>query len=277
MIREFWQNRKEEKKRLKELKKQNKKSPAAREQRAYKIFGICLALFVIFGAFFRACGGNEDTSMYSWESLSGITEEMKGQLEQTVNKKDLLFNKQIDVVDWSYCKDILVDSGVGAVIVEDKIDRTALIGDSVNITSTISLNNRMLGALSQKLIESSLYSGDVELIEVVLEPVDNKLSIKSLMQINLTTVVFADKLPTVFVTTTSTAQVLNNKLYSLNSNCKINKLEESENSDIVEMINNNSLSTLESFTNELIAKEMNKFAEGINAKLRINGSNIELY
>ena len=97
MIKDFWKDRKEEKKRLKELKNQNKKLPATREQRAYKIFGVCFAFFLIFGCIFKACSGSSDTSGFSWESIIGITDEMKDKLEAPVSKKDLLFDKQIDI------------------------------------------------------------------------------------------------------------------------------------------------------------------------------------
>ena len=278
MIREFWQDRKEEKKRLKELKKQNKKLPASREQRAYKIFGVCLTLFIIFGFFIKACGGPSNTDDFTWSSLLGITEEMKDQLETPVSKKELLFNKQIDIVDWSYCKDMLTNAGLASVIVDDKIDSLVLVEKTATLTSPICLDSRMLGALSHNMIINSVYSDDVELIEVLLETTDDKLVIKSLVGLNLTTVILgADSLPSVFVTTTSTLQILNNKLYALNSNCKINKLEDSDNSDILEVINKSSLSSIEYYTNELIAKQVNEFATGVNSRVRINGSNIELY
>ena len=277
MIKDFWKDRKEEKKRLKELKKQNKKLPASREQRAYKIFGVCFAFFLIFGCIFRACSGSSDTSGFSWESIIGITDEMKDRLEAPVSKKDLLFDKQIDIVDWSYCKDILINSGVGSVIVDNQINMLDVVGKTVTITSPISLDSRMLGALSQKMIENSLYGGDVELVEVMLEMVDDKLIMKSLVRLNLSTVVLSNNLPSVYVTTTSTVHILNKEMFALDSSCRINNLEESDNDAIIELINKNSLSDIEFYTNELIARKINDFAEGVGAKVRINNSNIELY
>ena len=277
MIKDFWKDRKEEKKRLKELKKQNKKLPASREQRAYKIFGVCFAFFLIFGCIFRACSGSSDTSGFSWEGIIGITDEMKDRLEAPVSKKDLLFDKQIDIVDWSYCKDILINSGVGSVIVDNQINMLDVVGKTVTITSPISLDSRMLGALSQKMIENSLYGGDVELVEVMLEMVDDKLIMKSLVRLNLSTVVLSNNLPSVYVTTTSTVHILNKEMFALDSSCRINNLEESDNDAIIELINKNSLSDIEFYTNELIARKINDFAEGVGAKVRINNSNIELY
>ena len=277
MIKDFWKDRKEEKKRLKELKKQNKKLPATREQRAYKIFGVCFAFFLIFGCIFKACSGSSDTSGFSWESIIGITDEMKGKLEAPVSKKDLLFDKQIDIVDWSYCKDILINAGVGSVIIDNQISMLDVVGKTVSITSPIVLDSRMLGALSQKLIENILYGGDVELVEVMLEIVDSKLIMKSLVRLNLSTVVLSNNLPSVYVTTTSTVQILNKEMFALDSSCRINNLEESDNDAIIELINKNSLSDIEFYTNELIARKINDFAEGVGAKVRIYNSNIELY
>ena len=277
MIREFWQDRKEEKKRLKELKKQNKKLPITKEQRAYKIFGIVFTLFLIFGVAFNICGSIKGTEDFSWDSLIGITDDMKVQLEQSVEKKDLLFDKQIDVVDWSYCKDLLIDAGVGDVIIDNKIDMLHLVEGTTSLASVIILDSRMLGALSQKMIESSLYGSDFELIEVSLQTIEGKLVLNSLFRVNLSAVVLGGELPSVFVTTTSTVEILNNKMYSLNSNCKINKLEESENIQLIETINKSSLSRLEFYTNELISRQINEFASSIGAKVRINNSNVELY
>lgn len=277
MIKDFWQERKEEKKRLKELKKQNKKLPATKEQKAYKVFGIFFTLFIIFGSLFRTCVGESGFENYSWDNLVGLTDEMKIELEQSVNKKDLLFDKQIDVVDWSYCKDLLVMSGIDGVVVDDEINSLLLYDKNINITSPLILNSRTLGALTQKMIQGSVYSDDVELVEVMLSLDDDKLILKSLIRVNLTAVVIADALPSVYVTTTSTVQILNKQMYALNSNCRINDLEESENCELIELINKNSFSKLEFYTNELIARQINDFAKGVNAKVRINNTNIEIY
>ena len=277
MIKEFWQERKEEKKRLKELKKQNRKLPATKEQKAYKVFGVLLTLFLIFGSTFRACSGVSEFENYSWDNLIGITDEIKNQLEQSVDKKDLIYEKQIDVVDWSYCKDSLVASGIDGVIIEDKINSLLLADKNVLLTSTLSLNSRTLGALAQKMLEGSVYNDDVELVEVVLSQEDDNLILKSLTRVNLTAVVVGDTLPSVYVRTTSTVQILNKQMYALNSYCQINNLEESENNELIELINNNSFSKLEFYTNELIARQINEFATGVSAKVRINNSYIELY
>lgn len=277
MIKEFWQERKEEKKRLKELKKLNRKLPTTKEQKAYKVFGVLLTLFLIFGSTFRACSGVSEFENYSWDNLIGITDEMKNQLEQSVDKKDLIYEKQIDVVDWSYCKDSLVASGIDGVIIEDKINSLLLADKNVLLTSTLSLNSRTLGALAQKMLEGSVYNDDVELVEVVLSQEDDNLILKSLTRVNLTAVVVGDTLPSVYVRTTSTVQILNKQMYALNSYCLINNLEESENNELIELINNNSFSKLEFYTNELIARQINEFATGVSAKVRINNSYIELY
>ena len=44
MIKEFWNERRQEKKRLKAERKANRKNPKTKEQIAYKIFGVFFAL-----------------------------------------------------------------------------------------------------------------------------------------------------------------------------------------------------------------------------------------
>ena len=168
-------------------------------------------------------------------------------------------------------------SGIDGVVVDDEINSLLLYDKNINITSPLILNSRTLGALTQKMIQGSVYSDDVELVEVLLSLDDDKLILKSLIRVNLTAVVIADALPSVYVTTTSTVQILNKQMYALNSNCRINDLEESKNCELIELINKNSFSKLEFYTNELIARQINDFAKGVNAKVRINNTNIEIY
>ena len=277
MIKDFWQERRDEKKRLKQQKKQNKKLPKTKEQRAYKIFGVCFALFLIFGSLFYTCRGIDDADNYSWDSLLGISEEMKDKLSATVNRADLITTKQLDVVDWSNCKDLLIDAGVEGVILLDKIDSDILSEKSVSLMSTLSLDSRTLGALSKKMIEISLYSDCVELIETTLTYENNTLKLTSLVYLDLTAVVLGNSLPYVYVTTTSVVNVLNNDMYCMNSEFRINDFSEEDNEEALEIIDKNALVDIGFYTNELIAREINTFCEGVSAIVRINNGNLEIY
>ena len=276
MIKDFWQERKAEKKRLKELKKQNKKLPKTKEQKAYKIFGVCFALFLIFGSIFYTCKGVSDIDNYSWDSLIGISEEMKSKLATPVNRADLITTKQLDTVDWSNCKDDLIGSGVGGVIIADEIDLEILTDKTITLNSTLSLDSRNLGALAKKMLAISSYGNSVELIETILTYENNELSLRSLVYLDLTAVVLGNNLPYVYVTTTSVVNILNNDMYCMNSEFVINNFSEEDNIEVMEVIDENALVDLGFYTNELIARQINTFSDGVNAIVRINNGNLEI-
>ncbi len=275
MIKDFWQERKDEKKRLKQQKKQNKKLPKTREQKAYKIFGVCFALFLIFGSIFYTCRGLNDVDDYSWDKMLGISEEMKIKLATPINRADLISTKQLDAIDWSNCKDSLIEAGVGGVLLSDEISLEVLSDKSITLTSTLSLDSRNLGALSKKMIATSVYDS-VELIETVLTYDNNTLRLTSLIYLDLTSVVLGNNLPYVYVTTTSVVNILNNDMYCMNSEFRINDFSENDNDEIMQIINKNSLVDIGFYTNELIAREINTFCEGVNAIVRINNGNLEI-
>ncbi len=275
MIKEFWNERKEEKKRLKQLKKQNRKTPKTGEQKAYKVFGFLFATFLIFVAGFYACGGSSDDG-FTWESMVGITSELKSQLNTPIAKSELITNKQIDAIDWSYCKDDMTAIGLGNLIVDDNIDTSILLSQSEVIDGTFSLSNGNLGALAYKLIEKSISASTVELIEVILFEEDGQLKLTSLCQVELSSVVIGGTLPSIYVTTTSNVTILNNQMFCINSTMKINKLSDEDNAKILEIIDNSSFTGLEYYTNELIARQINSFRDGVGGIVRIKNLNLEL-
>lgn len=276
MIKDFWQERKDEKKRLKELKKQNKKLPKTREQKAYKIFGVCLAFFLIFGSIFYTCRGGGNIDQFSWEGITGISESMKVKLATYVDRTSLIFSKQLDVIDWNNCKDALVGSGCGGVLLSDQIDISILYEKSVNLTSSMLLNGRNIGALSKKMIEDTTINSKVEIIETKLVYENNNLYLCSLIYLDLTSVLLGEKLPFAYVTTTSVVNILNNNMYCMNSEYKINNFSEEDNAEIIEIIDKNSFISLGYYTNELIARQINDFSEGVNAKVSIDNENLKL-
>ena len=233
MIRDFWQERKDEKKRQKQLKKQNKKLPKTREQKAYKIFGVCFALFLIFGSMFYTCRGLGDVDSYSWDSLIGLSADMKSKLSTSVDRTDLIMTKQLDAIDWSNCRDALNSAGVGGVILSDEINLEILTDKSVTLTSTLTLDSR-------------------------------------------TAVVIGNNLPFIYVTTTSVVNILNNDMYCMNSEFRINNFSEEDNEEVLAVIDDNALVDIGFYTNELIARQINTFSEGVNAIVRIKDGNLEI-
>ena len=97
MIKEFWQERKENRQKQKELKKQKRKLPKTKEQRSYKIFGVCFTLFLIFGSIFYACRGlNMDCSTFIFWCI--VIEDIYGEYDCMVfGKVYENFSETIDI------------------------------------------------------------------------------------------------------------------------------------------------------------------------------------
>ena len=184
MIKEFWQERKEEKRKQKELKKQNKKLPQSKEQRAYKVFGVLFALFLIFGSLFYTCRGIGDVDEYSWDQLIGITDEMKEKLSSRVDKSALIENKELSIIDWSDCKDLMELHNLN-VITNDNIDIEILNKKDNILTSEMSLKKNLLGTLVSNMIEQGLNKNKIDLIELTIFQDGNQPMLRTLFNVNL--------------------------------------------------------------------------------------------
>ena len=274
MIREFWQERKEEKKRQKELKKQNKKNPKTKEQKAYKIFGVFFALFLIFGSIFYSCRGGSNSDGYSWDSLIGITDEIKTKLKTSVSKETLITDEQINAIHWNTCMEKLTASGLD-VVTEDRLDAEKLLSFSQAPDIPLQLESDTLGALLVQMLSIFNSSQDLTLIETVLYTSGEELRLKTLMYINLTSVTIAEKLPNVYLTTDSRVEILDNNLYLLDNNFQINNLNEEDNEEVLEVIEENSLLGLEYYTTKVIENNINNFGIYINCHVEISSTKIK--
>ena len=266
MIKEFWQERAEQKRKEKELRKQNRKLPKTKEQRAYKVFGLLFALFLIFGSIFYACSGFGDIDNYSWDKLIGITDEIKVSLSTEIKKSDLITNKELNDTDWQVCKEILITKGLGNLIVEDSID----------LSNKITLNYVNTGALASHLLELGSNGADIDLVELIIYQDGIQPMLKTLMYVDLSATVISSTLPYVFMTSVSRLEILDNKLYCLDTTIKINNLDEEKNAEVLEVLEKNAWLGLECYTNDLIVSHLNDFAEYIHAKCEIKGIDIQI-
>lgn len=275
MIREFWQERREEKRKQKELKKQNKKLPKSREERAYKIFGVFFVLFLIFGSIFSTCscnGGGLDG--YSWDKIIGITDEIKANLTVPVNKDDLIQKEEINAIDWSICQDKLNDVGLN-IILNNKINSELLLAEDLKISSELVLNDIELGCLIENLIDITSLKDSINLIELNLYEENSRTFIRGLFNVELSAIVISDSLPSVFVTTISKLEVLDEKLFVMNSELQINKLSDSANEDALDVLNKSSLVGLETYTSNLLDQKIKEFATCIKANVSIEDCKIK--
>lgn len=274
MIKEFWQERKEEKLKQKELKKQNKKLPQTKEQKAYKVFGVLFALFLIFGSIFYTCSGFSGTDDFSWDSLIGITDEMKEKLSTKVEKSSLIEDRELTSSDWESCKIVFNTKSLNIISQEGNIDINKLLNKTIKLSEEISLNNYEIGALVSNIIKQGTQKNNINLIELNIYQDGTQVILRTVMNINLSEVVLSGTLPYVYVTTTSRIEVLNRKLASLDSNIVINDFNAEENAEIIEVLNNSSLFGIENYTNDKVVEEINYFAECISANVELNGLNI---
>jgi len=276
MIKEFWNERKEEKKQAKLIKKESKKNPKSRQERAYKIFGICFAFFLIFGSIFFSCRNLGSGDDYSWSDLSGISDELKVKLTESVDVDELIVNKSLSESDWDLCKQDLINAGILEIIKDNTIDYERLLSENTQIDTEITFNNGNIGALSNELIKISGYSNQLNIIETILFVSENELYLKSLVFLDLNAVIIGGELPKVYVTTISSVHILNNKIYCMNSQIKLNRLNEEDNENLLKIIKNNAFYDIESYTNQLIANQLNIFAKGVNAKFTDLGLELKL-
>lgn len=274
MIKEFWQERKEEKLKQKEIKKQNKKLPQTKEQKAYKVFGVLFALFLIFGSIFYTCSGFSGTDDFSWDRLIGITDEMKEKLSSKVEKSSLIQDRELTSNDWESCKIVFNTRDLSIITQEGNIDSNKLLNKSIRLTESMSLDNYKVGALVSNIIKQGTQKSNITLIELNICQEGTQVILRTVMNINLSEVVLSGTLPYVYVTTTSRIEVLNRKLASLDSQVVINDFNEDENAEIIEILNNSSLFGIENYTNDKVVEEINYFAESISANVELSGLNI---
>lgn len=273
MIREFWQERREEKKQLKQLKKENKKLPKTREQKAYKIFGFLFVVFIIFGSISFTCRSSGQDVDYSWENVVGITDEMKTALTAKFDKAELLTDP-IDAIDWGSAKEALTKAGLEDIIVDNKISDSVLQENNIKIVGDIRCNESVVGGLSKHLLSMDDNSKYINLLQLSMYEEGNNIYLESIMTLDLSLLVYETALPIIYVRSTSMLDILDNKLSALGTKVQINDIEEELNNEIVKTINGSSYFEIAFFTNNMIVSNLNGFAEQVGAKIILQGTQI---
>ncbi|MBQ7351758.1 MAG: hypothetical protein IJW59_02680 [Clostridia bacterium] len=276
MIKEFWQEHREQKKQLKKERKQSKKHPKTKEQVAYKVFGIIFVIGLMIGSVAFCCRGTGDVPpSYSWDNIIGITDEMKTALTKSVDEKEL-FDDAVDIVDWSMARDKLVAGGLGKLIVNDSVDVDKLNSKEVAISSNIDLKENELCALVSKMTEGDEYEDYLQLLFIDIYWEDTQAYLKTIIKMDLSFLIAGTELPQVYVTTVSCLDILNEDLASVGEYIQLNQVEKKLNDEIVETINKNSLLDISVFTNSYVVSIMNVFIDCINADVEIQNNGIRL-
>lgn len=271
MIKEFWQEQREEKKRQKQLKKENKKKSRTKEQIAYKVFGIIFAIFLVVGSIGYSCSTVGGFGDYSWDSLIGITDEMKEALTASVDRNLILKECVLTDNDWQDAQEILANNGI--TMVQDGELAEDYEGDA--ITSDMVMPKMALGSLISKLIGSIGTNNNYELLSFKLYLDGGDLYLNTVCMVNLSAVVTGSTLPIVYVNTSSRLRYMSDKICSLNPEYKINLIEDKLNKDILDVIKNSKFAgDLDSFTNTNVVGYIELFAAMIGADAKIVDDNI---
>lgn len=272
MIKEFWQERRDEKKRQKQLKKENRKLPKTKEQIAYKIFGVVFALFLVFGSIGYACRGYGDDIDYNWEKAMGLTDEMITALSAPVDRNLILTENVLGSSDWTMAMEQLEENNIHIVL--DNAFDYDLISQQNGITSNVTFDTMSLGAIVYQLIEDIGSGEKTELLSFKLYEENSVLMLKTVCLLDLSAVVAQAKLPLVYVTTVSKISILDNSVSNLNDEVQINLIEKEMNDEIVNLLNKNSFLEVAYYTNAQVVSQINYFASILNANVKISGNNL---
>jgi hypothetical protein len=91
------------------------------------------------------------------------------------------------------------------------------------------------------------------------------------MYIDLSTVVLSSTLPSVYITTISRIEILDNELCCLDTEIRINDFDEKKNNEVLSVLDKSSLLGVNYYTNELVIDKINLFADGIDSEIEISG------
>lgn len=272
MIKEFWQEQRREKLKQKQLKKENKKQKLSGEEKAYKIFGVCFALFLVIALIVQLSSGAGESN-YSWDSLVGISEEVKAELKKDVSESDILIDSKLSSADWSACCETFSDSGLN--IIKNGVFDEELLSTTSGVEELMQFGSRELGALAVQMLEDVGGYDYISLLNVVLSSENNETRITSVIRLDLEGLISNSNLPNIYLTTTSRLRVLDRQLSALNSEIQVNNFSEELNTEVLEILNKNILSNIENYSNKLIVSQVNLFAELIHSDISVNGDVVE--
>lgn len=270
MIREFWQERREEKRRQKELRKSQKKIKGG-DYLYYKICGIILAIIVIVGPFACTMGDVGDIDNYDWNSALGISEEMQQRLSQPIDVSTLITTSAINSADEVELNETLVRAGLeNFVVPSEKIDEN----DTFTLNDELVLKPNLAGVLVNAFLKEGLYGDSVEVIEIIIYKDNSYTMLRTLMKVDLSQIVMGDNLPYVYCTTVSRITTIDGRLTSIGERVNINDYDEDFNEELLTTLNSLSLVGVSSYTNELVVSQINMFATITQSRIDVSNVNI---
>ncbi len=261
MIKEFWQEVRQERKDKKRLKRENKKNKLTGEEKATKIFGILFGFFVFFGSIIFACNNMSlgDLSDINWGSAIGLSDEMVEELEKPVDENLLLINGRISDDDYTSFVNAWINAGAdesyfeedGGIIDDEESDEeTDLSGLYIN--SELYLSSRVIGAWCKETNIDIGYSSSVDILDMLIYKENNNYYMSTISYCNLKNILGIEGVPNIYLKSVSEVSILNGKLTILGTELYINALDEEMNEKIVDKINDISDDKLSSLVNDMV-------------------------
>lgn len=273
MIREFWREAREERKEQKRLRKENKKHKLTGEQKAYKVFGILLTFFLIFGSIFYCCKGwnSGDTSGLKWDKVLGLDDEIVDKLNEEVDTNLLYADGKIENADLLSMQSKWINAGGDEAVVRGESSEAD--EDALFISSKLTLTDKELGAFC-KDSNDGLSSG-IEILNLKIYEENGEYYLSTLVYCKLGGVIGISDFPDVYVKSVSEIQKLEKQLVALSTNIYINQLDDLTNEKLVDKIESMARGKLKSACSDLVVSYINTIYVFMNADLKIVDGGIE--
>jgi len=263
-LKEFLIEEREEKKKRKLEQKEIKKSSKTKEQRYYKVAGIICGILVTFGALFNACSGLAGSD-FDFGSIIGITDEMIDAINEPVDENLLFIDGRIGNDDLTACKDIL--NGAGANVLDYDEELVA--------ESTFVLNSKQLGAMANEILLSEDMQIKMSLLDLDIYAENDVFYEKTITQVDLNNIIEGKSLPKVYLTSVSKIAILGDELKILNTDLRINMLEDEINDKIIKILKSYNDFSLVDASNDMVNTVINLFSSSVKTKIYLQNDGIE--
>lgn len=273
MIREFWREAREERKEQKRLRKESKKRKLTGEQKAYRVFGILLTIFLIFGSFFYACRGwkDADLSGLKWNEVLKIDDDIVEGLNVPIDTNLLYVDGKIENSDLVSMQNKWVLAGGDEAVIKgenSEADENALF-----ISSKLTLTDKELGAFCRDSNEG--ISSAIEILNLKIYEENGEYYLTSLVYCKLGGVIGISDFPNVYLKSVAEVKKLENQLVALSTSVYINQLDERLNEKLVDKIELVAKGKLKTACTDLIVSYINTIYVFMNADMKLVDGGIE--
>ena len=284
MIREFWQEVREERKERKRLKKQRKKMALTGEQKATKIFGILFGFFVFFGSIFFACSDfSLDGFTISWGQIIGLDEEIVEQLEEPVDENLLLIDGRITSDDYMSFINAWITAGAdpsyfdenGELIDKEVEDENVDDAELIYIDTTLTLTGRELGGWCRETNIDLGYVSTMDILDMKFYKEGEQYYLSTIALCKLSKLLESDEIPNVYLKTITPIKILDGNITTLGCELYINNLSEESNKAVVDKINQITSNKLTTLVNDLVVTAyINPLKTIFNASMELTDNGI---